>query len=220
MAITTKNIVYTSLGIAALGGVTLGGIALYNLYRVNSGGKLSDSGVDKPDQNYNDTPDPVQGWRHGVFPLKQGMFNNNNVYFMQQALIGHGGEPENIIRETGLDGDFGSGTKRALQAAGYPAEVSKEKYEEILEKGNVQPVPGWLDDLFPVEGADDVKGSVKDVKAKYNTSIRYANGCIKNVDAGKILGAVVSINENNNTIGVLTLGNNLASVPSHAVEIV
>lgn len=67
--------------------------------------------------------------RNDKFPLKRGS-RGNHVTLLQTGLSKVLGDK--MSQYTGVDGDFGPGTEKALIAAGYPAEVDEATYNRII----------------------------------------------------------------------------------------
>ncbi|GAA5036641.1 hypothetical protein GCM10011506_30030 [Marivirga lumbricoides] len=82
-------------------------------------------------------PASVARLSSGSFPLKSGS-KGTLVKQLQQALLNIGGETAQHIRSTSVrpdetpDGVFGSGTEKALRAAGYNSVVSESTFAQII----------------------------------------------------------------------------------------
>ncbi|UZO81379.1 hypothetical protein NBT05_02635 [Aquimarina sp. ERC-38] len=75
------------------------------------------------------------------FPLKRGA-RGALVSMVQNALLAKGGQPALIIRETSfrngrVDGIFGSGTERALRAAGFPSAITQSVFTTLVGKNSI-----------------------------------------------------------------------------------
>ncbi|PTB97999.1 hypothetical protein C9994_00130 [Marivirga lumbricoides] len=86
-------------------------------------------------------PTSVPRLSSGSFPLKSGS-RGTLVKQLQQALLNIGGEAAQYIRSTSVrpdgtpDGVFGSGTEKALRAAGYNSSVSESTFAQITGSSN------------------------------------------------------------------------------------
>ncbi|WP_271729097.1 peptidoglycan-binding domain-containing protein [Aquimarina algiphila] len=72
------------------------------------------------------------------FPLRKGA-RGVMVELLQKALLQKGGQAGLIIRETSfrngkVDGIFGSGTQKALRAAGFPSALSQNQFTTLVGK--------------------------------------------------------------------------------------
>lgn len=115
-----RKIALVGLGLAVVGG---GAYYAYDQFQ-----KSKNTTVLTPPAATVPVPAVVGGqstatWVEGVFPLKQGDYNNNKVYRMQKAL--------HFVGDA-ADGDFGPATAAALTAKGYPVIVDENTYNRIL----------------------------------------------------------------------------------------
>ncbi|KAA1244530.1 peptidoglycan-binding protein [Aquimarina sp. RZ0] len=135
--LTQKQIVMIGLG----GGVALGlGFLAYNHFKNKAATRrslLSDP-ITIPSEDIVIKPNLPVAARD--FPLKRGV-RGALVVMLQNALLAKGGQAAMIIKETSfrngrVDGIFGTGTERALQAAGFPSVITQSNFTTLVGKNN------------------------------------------------------------------------------------
>ncbi len=124
------------LGIGALFG---GGYLLYNYFQNKASGADTiilnpRNATTAPPRNLPAT-NPIVTQNRNQFPLKKGA-RGNLVLLLQKALLAIGGTPATFIRSTSMpghtpDGVFGSGTAKALLAAGFPTTVTEAVFSRL-----------------------------------------------------------------------------------------
>lgn len=134
--LTQKQILMIGLG----GGVALGiGFLAYNHFKNKAAARRSfiNDPITIPSEDVITKPSlPVAN--SGEFPVKIGS-RGNLVAMIQNALLAMGGQPAMIITETSfrngrVDGIFGKGTQRALQAAGFPSAITQSVFTSLVKK--------------------------------------------------------------------------------------
>nr|WP_321405895.1 hypothetical protein [uncultured Carboxylicivirga sp.] len=72
-----------------------------------------------------------------LFPLKKGD-KNNLVKQVQKALINRGGDAAHLVLSVGgATGIFNEQTEKALTSLGYPAQLSQEHYQMLIDDSKV-----------------------------------------------------------------------------------
>ncbi|GAA4275947.1 peptidoglycan-binding domain-containing protein [Aquimarina mytili] len=140
-----KKYVMYGLGIAALIG---GGYLAYNYFRnrrVTTRGTIDPIPPITPGDIVTTPTLPVAS--PSSFPLRKGA-RGSLVQLLQNALVQKGGQPALIIKETSFrngkpDGIFGTGTLRALRAAGFPSVITQSTFTSLVGKNTNASFGSW-----------------------------------------------------------------------------
>ncbi len=142
---TQKKYVMYGLGIAALIG---GGYLAYNYLRnrrVTARGTIAPITPPTPRGIVTTPILPVAS--SSSFPLRRGA-RGSLVQLVQKALLQKGGQAALIIKETSFrngkpDGIFGTGTQRALRAAGFPSVITQSTFTSLVGKNTNASFGSW-----------------------------------------------------------------------------
>lgn len=119
-SVTTTSSKKGGYGPLLVGAIALGGIAAYMKAKADGGTGIQFDPI-TPAAPQGDTP----------FPLSYGA-KGKNVRSVQVALIALGGQPKNLIVQSGgVDGIFGDGTLAAIKAAGYSVPFTQANYLKL-----------------------------------------------------------------------------------------
>ncbi|GAB4242801.1 MAG: hypothetical protein Tsb0034_20420 [Ekhidna sp.] len=128
------------------------------------------------------------------FPLKRGS-RGNLVKQLQQGLLKRGGSAASHIRSTSIrpdgtpDGVFGSGTEKALRAAGYSTTVSEATFDQIT-KGS---------------------SSTSSSSPKATSSKQIADELIEGANSSNLFGVLNALKKLNNTADYLSVKSHVAN---------